>query len=116
MSSHVHEFRTYVGGKFRISLTYYEPTRTGKTSAHTDTYHGHFVELVPNEQVAQVMAFESDDPAMQGEMTLTFVLRDADLGTELTVTHRHLPLGIAAADNEMGWLMALENLRHYLGA
>ncbi len=37
------------GGLFRISLTYAEPTGTGKTTAHTDTCHGHFVKLVPNE-------------------------------------------------------------------
>ena len=43
------------GGAFRISLTYDEPTETGKTSAHTDTYHGRFVKLVPNEQVEQVL-------------------------------------------------------------
>jgi hypothetical protein len=35
------------GGSFRTSLTYEQPTGTGKTTAHTDTYHGRFVELVP---------------------------------------------------------------------
>src|SRR5437588_642515 len=32
---------------------YEEPTRAGKTTAHTDTYHGRFVSLVPNEQVVE---------------------------------------------------------------
>lgn len=49
MTCHVHEFDAREGGSFRISLTYNAPTGTGKTTAHTDTYHGHFVKLVPNE-------------------------------------------------------------------
>ncbi len=48
MPSHVHAFDAREGGCFRVSLTYDEPTGTGKTTAHTDTYHGHFVKLVPN--------------------------------------------------------------------
>src|SRR5437660_6469778 len=72
MTSHVHAFEPREGGSFRISLTYDTPGRTGKTTAHTDTYHGHFVTLVPNEQVVQVMEFETADPAMRGEMTVTF--------------------------------------------
>jgi len=69
MTSHAHLFDAREGGLFRISLTYDEPTGTGKTSAHTDTYHGHFVKLIPNEQVVEVMEFETADPAMRGEMT-----------------------------------------------
>ena len=45
MSSQVHEFDASEGGSFRISLTYDAPTGTGKTTAQTDTYHGHFVSL-----------------------------------------------------------------------
>ncbi|MEM7736487.1 MAG: SRPBCC domain-containing protein [Deinococcota bacterium] len=114
MSSHIHEFQPHVGGKFRVSLTYYEPTNTGKTNTHTDTYYGHFVDLVPNERVVQVMAFETDNPLMQGEMTLSFVLQDVEGGTEIRVTHEDVPSGIAPADNEMGWRMALDNLTAYL--
>lgn len=50
MTSHVHEFDAREGGSFRISLTYAAPTGIGKTAAHTDTYHGHFVKLVPRRQ------------------------------------------------------------------
>src|SRR4051794_18128272 len=59
MTSHVHEFDAREGGAFRISLTYDTPTGTGKTTAHTDTYHGHFVTLVPDAQVVEVMEFET---------------------------------------------------------
>lgn len=42
MTSHVHAFDPREGGSFRISLTYDAPTGTGKTTAHTDTFHGRF--------------------------------------------------------------------------
>src|ERR671926_85553 len=76
-SCHVHAFDAREGGSFRISLTYDAPTGTGKTTAHTDTYHGRFVKLVPNEQIVEVVEFETADPALQGEMTITITLTDA---------------------------------------
>ena len=63
MTSQVHAFDAREGGSFRISLTYDTPTGTGKTTAHTDTYHGRFVKLVPDEQVVEVIEFETADPA-----------------------------------------------------
>lgn len=110
MTSNVHEFDARVGGSFRISLTYESPTGTGKTTAHTDTYHGHFVKLVPNEQVVEVMEFETSDPAMRGEMTVTFTLSDAEGGTDVLGIHDNLPPGVSPADNETGWRMALDKL------
>src|SRR5882757_8562688 len=74
MTSHVHAFDGREGGLFRISLTYDMPSGTGKTTAHTDTYHGRFVKLVPNEQVVEVDQFETTNPELQGEMTITITL------------------------------------------
>src|SRR5438128_7419136 len=71
MTSHVHAFDAREGGSFRISLTYDAPTGTGKTTAQTDTYHGRFVKLETNEQVVEVVEFETTDPALRGEMTIT---------------------------------------------
>lgn len=116
MTSHVHVFEPREGGAFRISLTYEAPTGTGKTTAHTDTYHGHFVKLVPNEQVVQVLEFETADPAMRGEMTITFTLTDADGGTDVLGVHENLPPGVSPADNETGWRMALEKLARLVEA
>lgn len=110
MTSHVHTFDPREGGSFRISLTYDAPTGTGKTTAHTDTYHGRFVKLVPNEQVVEVMAFETADPAMCGEMTVTVTLTEADSGTDVFAVHDNLPPGLSPADNETGWQMALDKL------
>lgn len=110
MTCHVHEYDAHEGGSIRVSLTYDAPTGTGKTTLHTDTYHGRFVKLVPNEQVVEVDEFETTDPALRGEMTITITLTDADGGTDLFAVHDGLPSGVSAADNEIGWRMALAKL------
>lgn len=110
MTSQVHTFEAHEGGLFRISLTYDDPSGTGKTTAQTDTYHGQFVRLVPDELVVETMEFESDDPTMRGEMMVTYTLSDADGGTELLAVHDNLPPGVSPADNETGWNMSLDKL------
>jgi len=110
MTSHVHAFDAREGGSFRISLTYDAPTGTGKTTAHTDTHHGRFVKLVPNEQVVEVVEFETTDPALRGEMTITFTLTDTDGGTDILAVHDGLPPGVSTTDNEVGWRSSLAKL------
>ncbi len=110
MTSQVHAFDPREGGSLGISLTYDEPTGAGKTTAHTDTYHGHFVRLVPNELVVEVVEFETSDPALRGEMTITISLSDADGGTDVRAVHDRLPPGVPTADNEAGWREALGKL------
>jgi uncharacterized protein YndB with AHSA1/START domain len=110
MTAEVHEFDAREGGVVRVSLTYEAPDRTGKTVGRTDTYRGRFVRLVPNQLVVEVDEFETDDPALRGEMTMTFRLTDADGGTELVAVHDGLPEGVAPADNEAGWRDALDRL------
>ncbi|AKI99125.1 activator of Hsp90 ATPase-like protein [Archangium gephyra] len=110
MTSHVHVFEPREGGSIRISLTYDAPTGTGKTTAHTDTYHGRFVKLVPDEQVVEVVEFETAEPALRGEMTITLSLADADGGTEVLAVHDGVPSGVSPADNETGWRLSLARL------
>lgn len=110
MTSHVHSFDTREDGTFRISLSYDMPTTAGKTSAQTDSFHGRFVKLVPDREVVQVVEFETDDPAMSGEMTITYTLADADDGTDLTGLHENLPPGVSPVDNELGWSMSIDKL------
>jgi uncharacterized protein YndB with AHSA1/START domain len=116
MSSQVHEFDGREGGAFRISLTYTSPAQAGKTAANTDTYHGRFVTLVPDERVVEVIEFETSDPALRGEMTVSFALADADDGTEIRAVHANLPPGLSPADNELGWRMSLEKLARLVEA
>ena len=114
MTSHVHEFDPREGGAFRVSLTYDAPTATGKTAAHTDTYHGRFLKLVPNEQVVEVLEFEASDPTLHGEMTMTTTLADANGGTDVVVVHEGIPSGVPTTDNETGTRMALANLAAFV--
>jgi uncharacterized protein YndB with AHSA1/START domain len=110
MTSVVHEFDVREGGSFRVSLTYVEPTSAGKTVAQTDTYHGYFARLVPDEQVVEVLEFETADPELMGEMTITTTLVDVDGGTDVVVVHEGLPRGVSVVDNETGTRMSLDNL------
>lgn len=111
MTSTVHEFSPREGGSFRVSLTYDAPGPAGKSSEHTDTYHGRFVELVPDERVVEEFEFETSDPALAGTMTMTTTLSDAPGGgTTITVVHDGLPDVVPAADNELGTRMALAKL------
>lgn len=110
MSATVHEFEAREGGRVRVSLTYHDTARAGKSSSHTDTYHGRFLEIVPGERVVEEDEFETADPMLAGTMTSTIALSDADGGTELVAEHVGLPAGVRAEDNETGWRMSLDRL------
>jgi uncharacterized protein YndB with AHSA1/START domain len=116
MTSHVHAFDGREGGIFRISLTYDAKTGAGKTTAQTDTFHGRFVKLVANELVVETVEFETSDPALYGEMTITYALTDADGGTDILGVHDGLPPGVSATDNETGWRMSMAKLAGLLEA
>ncbi|MGH3308354.1 MAG: SRPBCC domain-containing protein [Nocardioides sp.] len=117
MTAVVHEFDAREGGLFRVSLTY-EPRQEdgprGKTSGRTDTYHGRFDRLVPDRQVVEVTEFETDDPALRGEMTMTTTLTPTEGGTEVAIVHEGVPDAVPPADNEAGTRMALANLARML--
>jgi uncharacterized protein YndB with AHSA1/START domain len=110
MSSEVHELDAREGGSLRVSLTYEDAGRSGKTEAHTDTYHGRFAKLVPDEQVVEELEFETSQEGLQGTMTIRITLSDADGGTELVAVHEGVPPGVRAADNEAGWSISLAKL------
>lgn len=110
MTCFVHHFEPRVGGSFRVSLTYEAPDAAGKTSAHTDTYHGRFVQLVSDEKIVEEVEFETSDPSMQAVMTITTTLTPSNGGTDVTGLHEALPPGVSESDNETGWRMALAKL------
>jgi uncharacterized protein YndB with AHSA1/START domain len=116
MTSRVHEFDASEGGRYRVSLTYDAPGSTGKSTSHTDTYHGHFAKLVPNEQVVEVLEFETPDAALQGTMTMTTTLSDAGDGTDVVIAHDGIPDSVPREDNETGTRMALANLANLVEA
>lgn len=110
MDSEVHELDAREGGAFRVSLHYRRPTGSGKSSAATDTFHGRFLELVRDERVVEALEFETDDPQLRGEMTITTRLTDADGGTDVSLVHEGVPPGVRPEDNELGTRMALARL------
>lgn len=110
MTSRVHRFDPREGGTFRISLRYDSPDAVGKSGGRTDTYHGRFTSLVPDEKLVEVVEFETSDPDMRGAMTITITLADAPGGTDVVAVHENLPAGLPAAANETGWRMALDKL------
>ena len=110
MTATVHEFDAREGGWFRVSLTYDDASEAGKSGGHTDTYRGRFTLLVPDERVVEVSTFETPDPTLANEMTMTTTLVDAGDGTDVTILHEGIPDDIPAADNEAGTRMALANL------
>lgn len=117
MTAVVHEFDAREGGRFRVSLTYelaQDDSPRGKTTGRTDTYHGHFVRLVPDRQVVEVAEFETGDPALQGEMTMTTTLAPTERGTEVVIVHEGVPDVVPQADNEAGTRMALAKLARML--
>jgi uncharacterized protein YndB with AHSA1/START domain len=110
MTSHVHHFDAEEGGTFRVTLTYDAASGAGKTSAHSDTYHGHFAELVLDSRVVEVLEFETTDPSMRGQMTMTTTLTERGGGTDVVIRHDGLPDAVPAEDNETGTRMALARL------
>jgi uncharacterized protein YndB with AHSA1/START domain len=91
-------------------------TAAGKSAAHTDTYHGRFIRLVPDQQVVEAFEFETPDSALRGEMTMTTTLTAAGHGTDVLVVHERIPDSVPAADNEAGTRMALDNLARLVEA
>ncbi|MFE9924200.1 SRPBCC domain-containing protein [Streptomyces sp. NPDC005774] len=115
MRGEVHEFEACEGGRFRMSLTYDAPGTVGRSAAHTDTYHGSFARLVPDEMVVELLEFETEDPALRGTMTMTTTLTDADGGgTDVLVVHEGVPDAVPAADNEAGSRWALTHLARFV--
>jgi uncharacterized protein YndB with AHSA1/START domain len=114
MTARVSEWEPVPGGRFRVSLTYRAEDRTGKTEGATDTYSGEFTKLVPDEQVVERIEFETDDPALQGAMTMTWTLREVEGGTEVDLLHEGLPDVVPPEDNATGTRMSLTKLAAYV--
>lgn len=110
VTGHVHEFEGSKGGAYRISLTYQAPDSTGTMTTQTNTYHGHFEELVPNEKVVEVFEFEMASPGPSSPMTMTTVLTEAAGGTEVLVVHEGIPDALPADQSEASTRTALDQL------
>ncbi|MDB5443583.1 MAG: ATPase [Phenylobacterium sp.] len=117
MRGEMHRFEPWEGGGYRMTLAYDRPSpeARGKTTADSDTVEVRFVELVPDRRIVQAVAFETDDPAYGGTMTMTWRFADAPGGTEVAVAVENAPPGISEADHETGIRSSLENLARFMG-
>ncbi len=113
MTARVELLDARVGGRFRVTLTYVTEG-VGKSGDGTDSYGGTFAEIVPDERVVEVIEFDSPDPGLVGEMTMTTTLRDVPGGTEVTLRHDGIPDAVPPDQNRTGTRMALAKLAAYV--
>src|ERR1700684_2184982 len=71
MSCRIEAFDGREGGRIRISLNYESVDAVGKTEGRPGTYRRTSAALIPDELVVEVDEFETVDPELAGEMTMT---------------------------------------------
>lgn len=72
------------------------------------------MDLVPGERVVQAVDFVSDDPALAGTMTMTWLATPADGGTLVEIRADDVPDAISAEDHAAGLAASLTNLAAHL--
>ena len=99
MTSEVHEFDSHEGGKFRVSLTYDDPSAAGKTSAHTDTYRGRFVSLEKNQRIVALTG-ERDDARTERDRLRAIVDAAREMVAERRAVLASLRLSSGGVDRD----------------
>lgn len=100
-----------------IKCHYFTPNlkkARGKTSAKEDRFTAKFVELIPGEKISQAIIFDSNDPALSGEMIVNISFKSENAETKVAITFTNIPSGINPKDNEAGTKLTLEKLAHYV--
>lgn len=112
MKCTIYEFEPREGGAFRMGFEYTGTSHpvSGKTSEHTDVFHGRFLELVPNKRIVELVQFESDDPDFADEMKITTTLVPVPGGTEVSFIVENVPDSIRPEDHQLGMRSTLNNL------
>ena len=82
------------GGTYRMSFRNF-------TTGKSHSFHGEFIELVPNERLVYTDRF--DDPALPGEMRTTVQLRKVPVGTEVDIVQEGIPAIIPVDACYLGW-------------
>jgi uncharacterized protein YndB with AHSA1/START domain len=118
MTGQLHAFDGRVGGGYTMSLFYpSDDTRfSGKTAAGEDRASVRFLQLSPGRRIVEAVTFDTTDPALMGDMTITVTFapvtgaRAAPPATEVTFVCENLPPGLKAEDNAEGSRLSLEQL------
>ena len=103
-TGHVHKIDARVGGEYRMSFSTIN-------RSWTEYFGGKFIELVPGKKIVHTDRFESKDPNMQGEMTVTVTFKAVAGGTEVNVVQEGIPKGPAADGAPEGWKQSFDNLQ-----
>ena len=99
----VYSLDAKVGGKYRMSFTSLD-----KKDHHV--FGGKYLELTPHTKIRYTDVFETDNPAMKGEMITTITFKPVKGGTEVTAVQEGIPKLIPVEGAEMGWNMSMDNL------
>lgn len=105
-SAEVHHLEAEEGGTFRATFT----GDTEEFAEYGHSFGGTYLELVPGERIVHTDVFETDDPAMAGEMRNTITFEAVPDGTEVTVRQEEIPVAIPPEDAQAGWTDSLGNL------
>jgi uncharacterized protein YndB with AHSA1/START domain len=90
----VHQIDPKKGGSYRMSFTNF-------TTGKSHSFHGEFIELVPNERLVYTDRF--DDPGLAGEMRTTVQLRKVSVGTDVEIVQEGIPAAIPVDACYLGW-------------
>ncbi len=90
----VHHLDPKKGGSYRMSFTNF-------TTGKSHSFHGEFIELVPNERLVYTDQF--DDPGLAGEIRTTVQLRKVSVGTEVDIVQEGIPAAIPVDACYLGW-------------
>jgi uncharacterized protein YndB with AHSA1/START domain len=103
------------GGGYRMRLSYEEPQHArGKTSEDADEVEVRFIKLLADQQIEQVVEFDSEQAEFAGSMNMTWNLAASGKGTQVTVHCTNVPSGIGQDDHEAGLTSTLDNLAEFM--
>ena len=114
MKGKVLEIDPREGGRFRMALHYGDTTQSGKSGDGSDVFESRFICLELNREVTEAIAFQTDNPAFSGTMTMSTRLRSIGDGTEISIIAKGVPEGVGQEDHLAGLVSTLENLEHFI--
>lgn len=107
-TGHVHEMDARVGGRYRMRFSTLD-------RSWTQAFGGAYLELDRPNRLVYTNVFETDDPAMQGEIRVTVTLTEVEGGTLVEVVQEGVPRP-AAEGAPGGWGQSLDNLQNLVEA
>ena len=105
----IQHFEAREGGRFRFMLTFAEPI--GKSFKREDVVSGHFVRLIPDQEVSQVITFDTEEARFRGEMRMCWRMSENPSGTAVSVSAENVPHGISRLEHQKGMKSSLEHLK-----